>query len=290
MSLDSHREAGGIVRRAKASAERLVETGASALEVAEAVEETIRSEGGEPAFPCNVSVNEVAAHYTPSHEDGPVFRDGDLVKVDVGAHVDGYIADSAFTVSLGGDSELVEAAEEGLRAGIDSVESGANTGDVGSAIEEGIEGIGCRPVVNLTGHGLERYVQHAEPTIPNVSRGTGVELEEGAVVAIEPFTTRGSGRVEESIGGEIYSLTDEDARVRGRNGRKILEEIEPYRTLPFARRWLPTGGRVDLGLRTLVKAEVLRNYPVLMEVSGATIAQAEETVVVQEGGCEVITT
>lgn len=288
MSLDKHREAGEVVKRAKAEAADLVEPGAKAVDVAEAVEELIRSEGAHPAFPCNVSVNEVAAHYTPARDDDLAFSEGDLVKVDIGAHVDGYIADSAFTVSLGGDDDLVEAAEDGLAAGIDAVEAGADTGDIGAAIDEAIRSHGCRPIVNLTGHGLDRYVQHADPSIPNVGGRGGATLEEGQVVALEPFTTRGGGRVNEGGEGEIYARVGE-GKVRARGARELLEEIEEFNGLPFAKRWLPEGGRTTLYLKRLVQNGIVKNYPVLNEVQGEPIAQAENTVIVREDGCEVVT-
>jgi len=289
VSLDKHREAGEIVREAKEVANEAVEVGSSALDVAETVEETIEEMGGAPAFPCNVSVNEVAAHYTPGRDDDLSFDEGDLVKIDIGAHIDGYIADSAFTVSLGGDDGLVEAAEDGLAAGIDAVSGDTDTDAIGSAIEAAIESHGCNPVVNLTGHGLERYVQHAEPSIPNVGR-SGIPLDEGQVIAIEPFTTHGDGRVKESKDGEIYSLKEEEPNTKVRRGRKLLKQVKEYRTLPFARRWLPAGGKTDIELKMLIKAGVVRNYPVLKETSGKPIAQAEETVIIQDDGCEVITT
>lgn len=287
MSLDKHRQAGEIVTAAKAEARGMVEPGASGLAVAEAVEDLIADRGGEPAFPCNVSVNEVAAHYTPSRDDELLFEDGDLVKLDIGAHVDGYIADSAFTVSLGGDDELVEAAEAGLSAGVETVRAGVDTAEVGGAIESAIRERGVNPVVNLTGHGLERYVQHAEPSIPNVGNGRGATLEEGQVVAIEPFTTRGQGRVTEAGDGEIYRLEQEDASARSRRARDVLEKVKRFHGLPFAARWLDGGA--GLGLKMLVKSDAVRNYPVLKEVTGEPIAQAEDTVIVQEGGAEVIT-
>lgn len=132
-------------------------------------------------------------------------------------------------------------------------------------------------------------MQHASPSVPNVAKAGGPGLNEGDVIAVEPFTTRGKGRVKESRGGEIYSVEDPEANVRSRGGRKLLKEVGKYRTLPFARRWLPEGGRVDLSLRMLEKEGILKNYPVLREVSGSPIAQAEDTVIVGEGGCEVIT-
>lgn len=289
MSLDKHREAGEIVKSAKAEAAGLVEAGNRAVEVAEAVEELIRSAGGAPAFPCNISINEVAAHYTPAREDDLTFAEGDLVKIDIGAHVDGYIADSAFTVSLGGDDELVTAAGKGLQAGIDAVRAGADTSDIGASIEETIREAGCRPIVNLTGHGLERFVQHADPSVPNVGGRGGVELDEGQVIAIEPFTTRGAGRVVEGGVGEIYAQVGDARGIRSRGARKLMETVEGFNELPFAKRWLPKGGRTSLYLNRLVADGVVKNYPVLREAKGAAIAQAEDTVIVTSDGCEVIT-
>ncbi|MFB6135295.1 MAG: type II methionyl aminopeptidase [Halobacteriaceae archaeon] len=285
---ERYREAGEILATVREEAAERVEVGTTHLDVAEHAEDRIRELGGKPAFPVNISVDEEASHATPEPGDETAFEEGDLVNLDVGVHVDGYIADAAVTVDLGDEPDLVAAAEEALEAALDAVEPGANTGDVGAEIESVIESYGYQPIRNLTGHGLERWDAHTGPSVPNRAISSGVELAVGDVVAIEPFATDGSGKVGEGTGAQIYSLVD-DRNVRNRQARQLLETIrEEYRELPFAIRWFDSP-RAGMLLRRLTGEGVLRSYPVLKEDEGALVSQAEHTVVVTDDGCEVTT-
>jgi methionyl aminopeptidase len=285
--LDKYRKAGKILAEVRGEAIAKVKEGVLLLEVAEFVEKSIRERGGEPAFPCNISLNEEAAHATPSIDDETVFGN-DLVKIDIGVHVDGYIGDSAVTVDLSGEhKELVSASEEALNEAIKIIRDGISTVEVGEVIENAIRDRGYRPVVNLSGHGLAHYNSHAPPTIPNVRYEHGVLLSENDVVAIEPFVTDGAGKVVESGTVEIYGLIKAKP-VRVSEAKKLLEEIEKYQGLPFAKRWLPRE-RLDLALRTLKTVGALREYPVLREEEKGLISQAEHTVIVTKDGCEVTT-
>jgi methionyl aminopeptidase len=285
--LDKYRKAGKILAEIRGEAIAKVKEGVLLLEVAEFVEKSIRERRGEPAFPCNISLNEEAAHATPSIDDETVFGN-DLVKIDIGVHIDGYIGDSAVTVDLSGEhGELVRASEEALNEAIKIIRDGISTVEVGEVIENAIRGRGYRPVVNLSGHGLARYNSHAPPTIPNVRYEHGVILTENDVVAIEPFATDGAGKVMESGTVEIYGLIKAKP-VRVNEAKKLLEEIEKYQGLPFAKRWLPRE-RLDLALRTLKTVGALREYPVLREEEKGLISQAEHTVIVTKDGCEVTT-
>jgi methionyl aminopeptidase len=285
--LDNYRRAGTILAEVLAEVAPKIEVGISLLEVAEAAEETIRAKGAEPAFPCNISLDRAAAHYTPGPEDQSTFGQN-MVKLDIGVHVDGYIADAAVTVDLSGHPELVEASREALDAAIELVRPGANTADLGAAIERAITGYGFRPVYNLTGHGLERYQAHAEPTIPNRAIEKGVVLKPGDVFAIEPFATNGQGRISEAPVTEIFGFSGRRP-VRIPAARALLKEIsERYKTLPFARRWLK-GERVDFSLNQLLRSGAIHRYPVLWEGEGMLVSQAEHTVIVTEDGCEVTT-
>jgi methionyl aminopeptidase len=286
--LDKYRKAGRILAEVKEGAIERVKEGVLLLEVAEFVEQSIREKGAEPAFPCNISKNEEAAHATPSIDDETFFGK-DLVKVDIGLHVDGYIADSAVTVDLNGgeNAELVGAVEAALNDAIKIIRDGISTAEIGDVIENAIRGRGYKPVVNLSGHGLARYNAHTSPTIPNVRYEHGVVLKENDVVAIEPFATDGAGKVVEGGTVEIYGLLKAKP-VRVSEAKKLLKEIEQYQGLPFAKRWL-TRERLDLALRTLKNAGALREYPVLREEGGGLVSQAEHTVIVTKDGCEVTT-
>ncbi len=286
--VDKYLKAGKILSQVRSEARDHIKVGASLLGVAEFVEARSIELGADgSAFPCNISLNDEAAHETPVRDDTEVFAK-DIIKVDIGVHLDGYIADSAMTIDLSGDhSDLVKASEEGLSAAIDSVRSGVNTADIGAAIEDAITSYDHRPVVNLTGHGLSQYIPHAHPSIPNRRVSNGVELKTGDIIAIEPFATDGVGKVVDGSLTEIFQVISKRP-VRLPAARALLKELEPYRTLPFAKRWLKVP-KLDFALMQLQKAKVVNSYPVLKEVSGGMVSQAEHTVIVTDDGCEVTT-
>jgi methionyl aminopeptidase len=284
---DSHREAGEILAQVREEAADRVEVGTGYLELSEWVEDRIRELGGEPAFPLNISTDNEAAHGAAGVDDDRTIGE-EMVKLDIGVHIDGWLADTAVTVDFTGTDEMVAAAEEALDAALEVAGPGAHTGEIGAAIEEVIDGYGYNPVVNLTGHGLGRYEQHTAPNIPNRRVESGVELEPGDVVAIEPFATDAGGKVTEGSTEEIYSLEAERS-VRNREARQALEQItEQYRTLPFATRWLDVR-RPEMAIRRLKQADIVHGYPVLKESEGSLVSQKEHTLIVTESGIEVTT-
>ncbi len=283
--IEKYRRAGKILSGVRAEAAKKVVEGANLLSVAEFTENLIREKGGEPAFPVNISRNDEAAHSTPSFNDKSVFGK-DMVKLDIGVHIDGYIADTAVTVDLSGNPELVKAAESALGEAIKFIHAGVNTSDIGGVIDDTISSFGFKPITNLTGHGLAQYIQHAPPSIPNKRMPHGVVLEDGDIVAIEPFATNGGGKIHDAGNAEIYHIVS-DRPVRHPSARTLLQEIGKYKTLPFAKRWL--GERVDFAIVQLVRAGVIQPYPILKEIKGGLISQAEHTIIVTQDGCEVIT-
>jgi methionyl aminopeptidase len=281
------REAGEILAQVREEAAERVEVGASHLELAEWAEERIRELGGQPAFPMNISVDEEAAHATPTADGEATFGE-EMINIDLGVHVDGWLADTAVTVDHSGNAELLEASAEALEAAIDLVEPGVETGEIGAAVEDVIEGYGYNPVVNLTGHGLGHWEQHTPPNVPNRAVTQGVELEVGQICALEPFATDGSGKVQEGSEEEIWAL-ERERSVRNRQARQALEQItEEFRTLPFATRWLDVD-RAEMTLRRLSRQDVVHGYPVLKEDDGCLVSQTEHSLIVTEDGCEVTT-
>jgi len=286
-SYEKHREAGEILAQVRDEAADRVEVGGSHLDLAEWAEDRIRDLGGEPAFPVNISIDEEAAHATPGIDDETTFGE-EMINLDIGVHVDGWLADTAVTVDLSGNADLAEAPAEALDAAIDLVEPGVETGEIGAVVEDVIEGYGYNPVVNLTGHGLGHWEQHTEPNIPNRAVSQGIELEVGDVVALEPFATDGGGKVQEGSDEEIWAL-EREASVRNRQARQALEQItEEFRTLPFATRWLDVD-RAEMTLRRLSQQNVVHGYPVLKEEDGCLVSQKEHTLILTESGCEVTT-
>ncbi len=281
--LEKYEKAGRIASEVLDYAESLVKKGFDLLRVAEMTERKIADLGGSPAFPVNLSVNEVAAHYTPEKNDRLTVSEDDYLKIDVGVHVDGYIADTARTVVLSGRDDLVKCAEKMLSEAIRVFVPGTRLREVGAVIESVASDFGFSPVRNLTGHGLSRFDLHSGTTVPNFAGGSERELTEGEVYAIEPFVTTGSGWVKDTEKVSIFKYM-KDVPCRLPEARRILRMArEDFHGLPFARRWLNFPKTVtDISLRHLVSSGALHPYYILKEVSGAPVAQAEHTVVVAD--------
>ena len=265
----------------------LIRPDTSLLEVATQVEQMVIDAGLGVAFPVNISLNESAAHDTPSHNDERTFKTGDMVKLDLGVHLDGYIADTAMTIDLGDQSLLVEASLAARDAAISKVRPGIAIGELGAVVAKEIGSRGFKPVANLTGHGLDQYLLHMGPNVPNIAGTGGAILEEGMVIAIEPFATTGTGYVTDQKRIEIFSQRIWRS-VRMPASRHILTEIEPLKGLPFARRHLKTT-KPDFALTRLVREDILHAYPVLADISGSFVSQSEHTLIVTTDGCIVTT-
>lgn len=283
--LEKYRKAGKIAAKARNFGRDLIRKSAPYLEVVERTEEKIKGLGAEPAFPVNLSINEKGAHDTADLNEDRALESG-LVKLDVGVHIDGYIGDTATTVALNTDKEdMIEAVEEALEAALGMMRPGNRVREVSAKIEETIRSYGYNPVKNLTGHGLGKYDLHAKLEFPNVKNQVDYELKEGDVFALEPFDTDGAGKVSESNRTLIFRW-QEDKSVRSREGRRILKMAKKdFQKLPFAKRWLTEKVprlKLNLALRQLTQRNALYKYPVLREVGGGDIAQAEHTVIVKE--------
>jgi len=282
--LDWWRAASRIAAEARELGIRLAVPGARLVEIADEVENFIRSRGAQPAFPTNLSRNDQAAHFTPAPGDTLALREGDLLKVDVGAHLEGAIADTADTVEVGGThrfDHLIRAAREGRAAGIAKVRPGGRVDDVSRAIAEAIRARGLKPVDNLMGHSIERYLLHAGKSIPNVPGMSPDVFEEGEVIAIEPFATNGVGSIENGPFGNILRFR----RDPGPADPALAAMFARFRTLPFTARWV-TGAEEE---RALDRARrTLQTYPVFVERGRGLVAQAEHTVLVGPNGPEVL--
>jgi methionyl aminopeptidase len=284
---EKYHEAGVLAAKILRLGAQGIRIGASYLDLVESIEAQVQEEGAALAFPLNLSLNEDAAHDTASPGDERIFVKGDVAKLDLGVQIEGYIADTATTIDLGNNSLLLDASEQALGSAIKAVRPGATAGDLGAAIQKEIESRGYRPISNLTGHGLDRYILHRSPTIPNVGINGGVVLEEDMVFAIEPFATTGSGHVSEKNRKEIYSQISKKP-VRISAARTILNTIKDRNGLPFARRWL-NEKKLDITLSGLVRSQVLHVYPVLSDIPGSLVSQHEHTVIVTGEGCIVTT-
>lgn len=267
-------------------AKPLIKESALALDVAEKIEHRIKELGGGLAFPVNISVNENAAHYTPDIADTLRFKTNDLVKIDIGVHVEGYIWDRAFTVCVGKKTHpLIEAAEHALGEAMKAIKPGARIFEISEIVESVLEQRGFKPIRNLCGHGLDRYEQHSRFSIPNGRNNIKDELEPNQAIAMEVFSTEGVGLVKDSKPVLIYGYV-QDKPLRLWESRRILDAAKAeFSNLPFAKRWLTklkpaiSQLKIEMALNQLLAVEAIREYPVLKEESGAAVAQAEETIV-----------
>lgn len=294
--LEALREAGRVAAAAREWGARQILAGARVREVCEGVDAEILRRGAGLAFPTQSSRNEVAAHYCASPEDETRYREGDLAKLDIGVHVDGWVVDTAVTVNVGDRPEtrrMLEAARSALEAAIAAVTPGVAVARVSAAIEATITSYGLRPMRNLCGHGVGRWTVHCPPPIPNVADlGSEGRLTPGSIVAIEPFATDGLGLVSEQGEPEVFRLDPDHVELRPpRRDGALLEAIRGFRGLPFARRQLAAFPRqeVERTLQALLTGGMLRGYAPLVEAGGRPVAQAEHTIYVSETDVEILT-
>lgn len=284
-----YERAGEIVKRVRTAITPFIEDGVKLLDIAERVELHVLDEGAKLPFPCTIAVSQVASHYTPSRGDERTFKKGDLVKLDFGVCVEGYVADAAFTIEVGmhEHARFIEAAEKALSAGIAQIRPGVSVSEVGRAMDQTASTSGFHVLKDLLGHSLGRYCLHGGLTIPAYDDGSDLKIREGDVLAIEPFLTKGSGAIVRLDGGNIYQLLRNGGiYVHGPEEKELLAYIvKHYGHFPFAERWLP---RPD-GLQELVKAACVKSIPIMVEADGAPVAQAESTVIVERDRCRIIT-
>jgi len=293
--LEKYRRAGKIAREVREDMMQFVREGVPMIDVCERAEGLIRQKGGQPAFPCNVSVNEVAAHYTSPPNDKHTIPPNSLVKVDVGVHLEGYIADTAVTVCFNPELEnLAKTAEEALKTAVKMIQAEISTSKLGSAIQKAIQTYGCKPISNLTGHQVGRYLIHTGKSIPNISHLMGSKIRLGDVLAIEPFVTvvNAAGKVRDGEETTIFRFVKHKT-IKSLYAKRLLDYVEAnFRTLPFSERWLKDavpGEHHSSAFGELLRSKCVMSYPVFIEASGKPVAQAEHTVLVEEKGCEVLT-
>ncbi|MDH5483203.1 MAG: type II methionyl aminopeptidase [Candidatus Bathyarchaeota archaeon] len=294
-TLEKFRLSGKILRETREEMRYLVCENMPIIEVCEKAEGLIRERGGKPAFPCNVSINEVAAHYTSPPNDKRKIPEKSIVKVDIGVHVDGYITDTAVTVCFNPEYKILsETAEQALKAAVENIQPGMPTSKLGAIIEKIIKSRGFQPVSNLTGHQVGRYLVHAGTSIPNVAQMSFSRIKLGGVYAIEPFVTlpNAVGRVENGEEVTIFRFL-KSRSLKNPHAKQLLKHIEEnFRTLPFAERWLqdvvPDEHYLE-AFRELLSSKVLMGYPIFVEVSRKPVAQAEHTVLIVKDGCVVLT-
>jgi methionyl aminopeptidase len=294
---ENYKRAGKIAADARDYGVTLLKPGTRFLDIATEIENRIKKNSASLAFPVNIALNTLAAHYSPRHDDQSIFKRGDIVKLDVGAHVNGYIADTAITVELETHvyDKMIQASSDALKKAISVLNLETPLSEVGRTIENTITAHGYKPISNLMGHGLDRYELHSGLSIPNVGTfGGKTKLKDGDVVALEPFATNGAGHVISGEGSNIYLCNDslKAKFIRDSKTKLLFEKIlTNYKTLPFSERWchdmFPNG--CDIVLKKLSFLGLTKHYPQLIEAKGGIVTQKEHTVIIKEDGYEVIT-
>ena len=279
-------KAGKIAAQVRDEGANKFVVGASCLEVMDFCEKRILDLGGGVAW-AQMAINDVAAHYCPEEDDETTLKEGDLVKIDIGVHIDGYLGDTAMTVEVGNSNEYknqIKAAQNALNAAIKIAKPGTQLWELGEAQMSEAEAMGFTTVRNLSGHTLGRYKTHGGLSIPTFNTKEKTELEEDWQIAIEPFITDGSGLVKDKGKATIFMVENERG-VRSPYARKILEQVKPQNGLPFTTRWLTRKmgkGATALGLRELQRVDVVKPYPPLAEITGRKVAQWEHSMIVKD--------
>jgi len=292
---EEYYKAGKIAAEVRERVKANISVGSRLLDIAEMVEQSIISSGAQPAFPCNICINSVAAHYTPLPQDDVRVRDGDVVKVDFGVQIDGYIVDTAFTLSFNVKyDELVRAAETMLQEALNVIKAGVRAGEVGRVIHAAAQRLGFKPILNLSGHAIAPYLVHAGVSIPNTYTAGTPQLKAGQIYAIEPFVTtqKGAGVVVNGPVTNIFSLVARKPVGEPALNKFVDELWSRFRTLPFTYRQIRDLGGVswlERVVRTLIQKRVLRGYPMLVEAQNEFVAQTEHTITPVENGVIVLT-
>ncbi len=286
-------EVGRVSRDALDYSKHMIKPEMSLLEIASNIEDFIAQRGCSYAFPTNLSINEQAAHYTPSYDDDMIVKNGDILKVDLGARSADCITDCAITINVGNEPDkMIETCDKALEAAISKVRAGTTMQEIGRVVDDVVTLGGFTTIKNLGGHGVAKGELHAEIFIPNYDNGDDTQLEEGQVIAVEVFITTGKGYVKE--GEEVQIFQKAQGMPRMREMREIAQFIdENYRTYPFAFRWLMkqfnSEFRIKATLNELLRSGALETFPVLVDDGEGIVAQSEKTVLVERDSCKIIT-
>jgi methionyl aminopeptidase len=293
--LQKYQRAGKIAKEVRLETRRTVREGMPIIDICEKVEGLTREKGGKPAFPCNVSVNEVAAHYTSPPNDKQTIPEKSIVKVDIGVHVDGYIADTATTVCFNPEYEdMVNTAEEALETAVELLRPGLSITRFGSEIQKTIKTRGYKPISNLTGHLIKRYIIHAGKSLPNVFNLSTSRIKEGEIYGVEPFVTvtDANGRVDNLKEVTIFRY-QKNKSLKNPYAKQMASYIKKnFLTLPFAERWLNTfasSSNYKSAFSELLSSKAVMGYPVFVEASRKPVAQAEYTILIEKDGCTILT-
>jgi methionyl aminopeptidase len=293
--LQKYQHAGKIAKEVREEIRKTVKEGMPIIDICEKVESLTRKKGGKPAFPCNVSINEITAHYTSPPNDKQTIPEKSIVKVDIGVHVDGYIADTATTVCFNPEYEdMVNTAKEALEKAVELLQPGLSITRFGSEIQKTIKTRGYKPISNLTGHLIKRYMIHAGKSLPNVFNLSTSRIKEGEIYGVEPFVTviDATGRVDNLKEKTIFRF-QKNKSLKNPYAKQILSYIKKnFLTLPFTERWLnrfASSSNYKIAFSELLSSKAVIGYPIFVEASRKPVAQAEYSILIEKDSCTVLT-
>ncbi|KAK4162603.1 putative methionine aminopeptidase [Cladorrhinum sp. PSN259] len=313
--LNDYRHAAEAHRQTRQWAQKNIRPGKTMTEIAEGIEDSVRALVGHQGleegdalkagmgFPLGLSVNHCAAHYNPNAGNKMVLQEDDVLKVDIGVHVNGWIVDSAFTMAFNPRYDpLLEAVKAATNEGIKHAGIDARVGEIGGYIQEVMESYEIelngqtypvKSIRNLNGHTILPYSIHGTKSVPIVKSNDQTKMEEGDVFAIETFGSTGNGYVHEEGECSHYALRTDAPKVdlRLSSAKNLLNVIKKnFGTLPWARRYLDRLGQEKylLGLNNLVQNGIVEAYPPLVDKKGSYTAQFEHTILIRPTVKEVI--
>ena len=295
MQLEDYLKAGNIAGEVRENVRKTDWIGSTLAEICDYVESEIIKRGAKCAFPVNTSLNEIAAHYTAEPNDPKTVSDTDLVKIDLGVQINGYIADTAVTVNYDPQyDQMVQTAEDALQNAMSMIKAGVKSKDVGRTIQKTIQDMGFKPIANLSGHSLDQYTIHAGKTVPNMWTIGSFSFSENEAFACEPFVTTKNalGFVRNGKIKNIFALVSRK-KTKDEEADRLTDYIwNNFNMLPFALRWLLKEWEEKEArrlLEILVKKKVVHAYAILVEANGKTVAQAEHTFIPTQSGVTITT-
>lgn len=286
-------KAGKIAGQVRDYGASLIKSGASYMAIYNAIRDKIQELGAKPAFPPQMALNDVAAHFLPELGKDIVLSD-EVVSLDVGVEVNGAIGDTAITIDLSNNYQKLNAAvQKALQNALDTIKVGVELKEVGKVIEKTIADEGFESVKNLSGHGLGLYQIHTKPSIPNYDNGSTLTFEPNMHFAVEPFATTGKGLIYDAGNPTIFTLTGKKP-VRSLFTREVLKVMEKYNGLPFSVHDLQKAGlapfKIAFAIKELSLLGVLVDHGALVEEKHGIVVQAEHTVYIDASGTVHITT
>jgi curved DNA binding protein len=309
--LDKYQAAGKIVNAVLERVIAKATAGASVAEICEFGDKELDAELAKVyakkkmekgiAFPTCVSANEIAGHYSPLKSETTTLKDGDLVKIDLGVHIDGFIAVAAHTVVVGGQAvdgkkaDVVLAAYNALQGALRTMKPGNTNYDVTDVIGQVAESYKCQPLEGVLSHELKKHLLDGNNVIINKATfDQKVEEHEfnlNEVFGLDVFVSTGEGKTKETeYRSTIYKRAIERTYTLKLKASRAFyaEAVDKYPTMAFTLRSFADETSAKLGVSEAVKHDLFHAYPVLTEKAGEFIAHFKYTVAIMKNGISII--